>query len=139
MFCGGTPLTARAHLARLGASSQVAIRGVALDRREDFGLSGGAEGGRLLSLILGGVIVSVQDSRERLLGEVAARNQPLVAVLDQQHAGEADQARVVGEDANDIGAAAELAVDALERVRASELAPVLARKRVEAQQVRFGI
>jgi hypothetical protein len=40
-----------------------------------------------------------------------------VILFQQQRAGEADQGGVVGEDANDVGAAADLAVDALERVR----------------------
>jgi hypothetical protein len=38
-------------------------------------------------------------------------------LLDAEHPGEADQCRVVGEDADDVGAAADLAVEALERIR----------------------
>jgi sigma-B regulation protein RsbU (phosphoserine phosphatase) len=45
-------------------TSQVAIRGVAQDRRVGLRASGGAEGGDLLNLILGGRLVSVQDRRE---------------------------------------------------------------------------
>ena len=71
------------------------------------------------------------------LGEVAAADEPLVVLLDQQHAGEADQRGVVGEDADDVGAAADLAVDALERVRASAAWSSARRgKRVEGEQVR---
>jgi hypothetical protein len=62
-----------------------------------------------------------------------------VVLFDQHRAGEPDQARVVGEDADDVGAAADLAVDALERVRAAQLGPVLAREGVEAEQVALGI
>jgi hypothetical protein len=40
-----------------------------------------------------------------------------VVLLDQQSAGEADRRGVVGEDADDIAAAADLAVDALQGVR----------------------
>jgi hypothetical protein len=69
------------------------------------------------------------------LGDVAARDEPLVALVDEQHAGEADQRGVVGEDADDIGAAADLAVDALERVGAAQRGPLLARERVKAEQV----
>jgi hypothetical protein len=57
------------------------------------------------------------------LGEVAACDEPLVILFDQQRAGESDQRGVVGEDADDVGAAADLAVDALERVRRAQLAP----------------
>jgi len=40
-----------------------------------------------------------------------------VVLFDQQHAGEPDQSGVVGEDADDVGASADLAVDALEWIR----------------------
>ena len=59
---------------------------------------------------------------DRLLGEVAAADEPFVVLFDQQRAGEADQRGVVGEDADDVGAAADLAVDALERVGRAQLA-----------------
>ena len=85
------------------------------------------------------MIVSVQDGRERFLGEVAARDEPFVVMFDQHRAGEPDQACVVGEDADDVSAAADLAVDALERVGAAQLGPVLARQRVEAEQVGLGV
>jgi hypothetical protein len=58
-------------------------------------------------------------------------------LFDQQHAGEADQRLVVGEDADDVGAATDFAVDALERVRRAQLGPVLARERVEAEEIVF--
>ena len=74
-----------------------------------------------------------------ILGEVAAADEPLVALFDEQHAGEADQRLVVGEDADDVGAAADLAVDALERVCGAQLAPVLAREGVEAEQILLGV
>jgi hypothetical protein len=40
-----------------------------------------------------------------------------VVLLDAEHAGEPDQRSVVGEDADDVGASADLLVEALERVR----------------------
>jgi hypothetical protein len=73
------------------------------------------------------------------LGQVSARDEPFVGLFDEQHPGEADQRSVVGKDAGDIAAAADFAVDALERVRGSELGPVLARERVEAEQVLLGV
>ena len=63
-------------------------------------------------LLVAGVGV-LEHERERFLGEVAAADEPLVVLLDQQRAGEADRAWVVGEDPDDVGAAADLAVDAL--------------------------
>jgi len=42
---------------------------------------------------------------------------------------------VVGEDPDDVGAAADLLVHALERVRGADLGPVLAWERVERGQV----
>jgi hypothetical protein len=60
-------------------------------------------------------------------------------LLDEQGAGEADRARVVGEDADDVGAPPDFAVDALERVGAAQLAPVLARQRLEREQIGLGV
>ncbi len=62
-----------------------------------------------------------------------------VVLLDAQHPGEPDQALVVGEDADDVGAPADLAVDALERIGAAQLGPVLAWERVEAEQIGRGV
>jgi hypothetical protein len=39
-----------------------------------------------------------------------------VVLLDGEHPGQADQAVVVGEDPDDVGAPADLAVEALQRV-----------------------
>ena len=39
-----------------------------------------------------------------------------VVLLDAEHPGEADAGGVVGEDADDVGAAADLLVEALERI-----------------------
>jgi hypothetical protein len=39
-----------------------------------------------------------------------------VVLLDAEHPGEADQAAIVGEDTDDVGAPADLAVEALERI-----------------------
>ena len=71
--------------------------------------------------------------------QVASGDEPFVVLLDQEHAGEPDQRGVVGEDADDVGAAADLAVDALERVRGAQLAPVLGREAVEGEQVLLGL
>src|SRR5215208_7976505 len=77
----------------------------------------GGEGGDLLRYLLVCVFrLGLRDHRETFLGEVAARDEPLVILFEQQRAGEADERGVVGEDADDVGAAGDLAVDALERV-----------------------
>ena len=60
-------------------------------------------------------------------------------MFDAEHAGEADQALIVGEDPDDVGAAADLAVEALERVRGPQLAPVRGRERVEREDVALGV
>jgi len=54
-----------------------------------------------------------------------------VVGFDGQHRDQADEGGVVGEDADDVGAAADLAVEALERVGRAQLAPVLGREGVE--------
>ena len=40
-----------------------------------------------------------------------------VVLLDAEHPGEPDEAAVIGEDADDVGAAANLLVEALQRIR----------------------
>jgi hypothetical protein len=62
-----------------------------------------------------------------------------VVGFDAEHAGEADQAAVVGEDADDVGASSDLAVEALEGIGRSELAPVVSWERVEGQEVGLGV
>src|SRR5665809_109665 len=82
------------------------------------------------------VLASAESSARGGRTASAARSSFMTVVLfDAEHPGEADQRGVVGEDADDVGAAADLAVDALERVGAAQLGPVLARERVEAEQV----
>jgi hypothetical protein len=61
-----------------------------------------------------------------------------VVLLDGQHRGQADQAAVVGEDPDDVGAPADLAVEALKRIGASDLAPVVRGEAVEGQDVVLG-
>jgi hypothetical protein len=48
-----------------------------------------------------------------------------VVLLDAQHPGQPDQRAVVGEDADDVGAAADLAVEALKWIGRAQLRPVL--------------
>jgi hypothetical protein len=70
----------------------------------------------LLDRVGGCVVWSGEDERDRFGGEVAAADEPFVILLDAEHSGQADQAAVVGEDADDVGAAADFFVEALERV-----------------------
>ena len=70
--------------------------------------------------------------------EVAAADEPLVVLLDHEAGREPDQRGVVGEDADDVGAAADLAVDPLERVGGAQLAPVVGGEGVEGEQVLLG-
>jgi hypothetical protein len=59
--------------------------------------------------------------------------------FDGEHRHEADQRGVVGKDAHDVGAPGDLAVEALKRIRRSDLGPVLGRERVEREHVGLGL
>jgi hypothetical protein len=85
------------------------------------------------------LVSSRDDERGRLGAEVAAAHEPLVILFDAEHPGEPDQALVVREDADDVGAPPDLAVEALERVGRTQLAPVVGRERVEGEDVGLGI
>jgi hypothetical protein len=61
-----------------------------------------------------------------------------VVLLDAEHPGQADQALVVGEDPDDVGAPADLLVEAFQRVCGTQLGSVLGGQRVEGQQVFLG-
>jgi hypothetical protein len=76
-----------------------------------------------------------EEERHRFGGEVAALHEAFVVLFQEQRAGGADHGLVVGEDPDDVGAAADLLVHALERVRGADLGPVLAWERVERGQV----
>src|SRR5918998_1708949 len=60
-----------------------------------------------------------------LLPQVAAADRPLVGLLQHQGTDEADDGLIVWEDADHVGAALDLLVDPLERVRRRDLGPVL--------------
>ena len=59
---------------------------------------------------------------------VAVLELPLVVLLEQDGADQADDGGLVGEDADDVGAALDLAVEPLERVGGVQLGPVLGRE-----------
>ena len=102
--------------------------------------SGRLQGSHLLSLWFALALVLVDEGEgERLLGQVAATDEPLVVLLDQQGAGEADRSPVVGEDADDVGATTDLAVDPLERVGATQLRPVRLRGGAEGRSAARGL
>jgi hypothetical protein len=63
--------------------------------------------------------------RDRFGAHVAAGDGPFVVLFGEDGADEPDDRRAVGEDADDVGAAADLLVQPLERVVRPELAPVL--------------
>ncbi len=84
-------------------------------------------------------VVAERDLGHRLLADVGAADEPFVVGLDGQHRDQPDHAGVVGEDADDVGAAADLAVEALQRIGRPELGPVLGRERVEGQDVVLGL
>jgi hypothetical protein len=61
-----------------------------------------------------------------------------LVLLDQHSAGEADRRGVVREDPDDVGPAADLAVDAFQPIRGSQLGRVRGGEGVEGQQVLLG-
>ena len=70
--------------------------------------------------------------------EVAVADEPFVVLFDHDAGGEPDQRAIVGEDADDVGAAADLAVDPFERVGRAQLRPVVGGEGVEGEQVLLG-
>ena len=71
---------------------------------------------------------------EHLEPDVAPAFGPLVGLLHQHCADEAHDRVAVGEDADQVGAPADLPVEPLLRVVASDLAPHLLRKAVKASR-----
>src|SRR5689334_12627743 len=70
---------------------------------------------RLLVVVVFGEIG--EDRLQRVRAEVAVADEPFIVLFDDDAGRESDQRLVVGEDADDVGAAADLTVDPLERVR----------------------
>ena len=62
-----------------------------------------------------------------------------VVGLDGEHRHQPDHTGVVGEDPDDVGAPADLAVEALQRVGRTDLGPVLLWAAVEGQHVDFSV
>ena len=114
-----------------------ATRGLRLGWIGSAGGSGGGETGYLL-LDLGGLGVGAAQ-RDRLDRQVAPLDEPFVVLFGEQRAGEADHRLVVGEDPDDVGAAADLLVDTLQRVGGPQLGLVLGREVVERDQVFLGV
>ena len=81
----------------------------------------------------------LEERLHRMLGDIAAADEPLVVGLDREHQNEPDQRCLVGEDPDDVGAPADLAVEALERIRGSELGPVGGGKFLEGEDVLLGL
>lgn len=97
------------------------------------------QGAHLFLFLVEGFLAAGQDLGHGGLREVAAPDEPLVILFEQQRADEADQGGVVGEDSHDVGAPADLAVEPLQRVGGAQLGPVLGGERVEGQQVGLGV
>src|SRR5262245_12264093 len=91
-----------------------------------------------------GVGSLVRDHGETGLGEdleshVAAAFGPLVGLFGEHGADEADDGGPVGEDADDVGAAADFLVQAFLWVVGPDLAPDLAWERSEREQLLAGV
>ena len=71
----------------------------------------------------------IGDGGDGLKGHIAgALDGPLVVLLEEDGADEAGDGGLVGEDADDLGAALDLAVEPFERVGGVKLRPVLGRE-----------
>jgi hypothetical protein len=82
--------------------------------------------------------VIIAQARDGFQGPVAATlDGPFVVPFEQNCADEANNGVLVGEDADNLGAALDLAVNALERVSAVQLDAVLRRERHVGEHVRF--
>jgi hypothetical protein len=79
------------------------------------------------------------DLGKGLQAHVAALLGPLLGLLDEQRADEADDGSSVREDAHHIRAPLDLLVQALLRVGTPDLAPELLREVPEGQQVLTGL
>ena len=64
---------------------------------------------------------------------------PLIVLLHEDGADEANDAGFVGEDADDVGAALNLFVEALERIGAVQLGPVLSREGQVGEDIVFAL
>ena len=88
-------------------------------------------------------VVGVGDGQsataEHFEAEVAAAFGPFVGLLGEHCSDEPDDGIAVREDAYDVGAAPDLAVESFCGVAGSELAPHVIRKRGECQQVFTGV
>src|SRR5215210_3635453 len=102
---------------------------------------GGSGRGELAGLLSFFVLflLLIEDRFQRVVAEVAAADEPLVVLFDDDARCEPDERAVVGEDADDVGAPADLAVDPLERIRRAQLRPVVCREAVEGEQVLLGL
>ena len=89
---------------------------------------GGSVGGRELDG-LSVVSLACGELGHRGFGEVVAVGGPVVVLLGEHGADEADDGGVVGEDLHDVGASLDLLVEPLERVVRPDLAPVIRRER----------
>ena len=87
----------------------------------------------------GVVLVGLDDDEpgfgQELQAHVAAAFGPFIGLLGQDRADEADDRRPVGEDPDDVGAAADLPVEPFGGVVRPDLAPVLLGEPGERQDV----
>src|SRR5262249_60366737 len=82
----------------------------------------------------------IADGSDAFQSDVSgALNGPLIVLLEQDRADEANDCILVGEDADDIGAPLDLAIEALERVGGMQLGAVLAWEAHVGKDVRLGL
>ena len=84
----------------------------------------------------GGIVADLGQGFQR---HVTTLQGPLVVLLEQQGADQAIDSRFIGEDADDVGTAFDLTVEALQRIGAGDLPPVLLRKAHVRQHIVLGV
>lgn len=93
----------------------------------------------LLEIEIAGTVQPHFEKRlHRGVRQGPATDQPLVILLEAQQLYEADRAAVIRENADDVGAPADLAVKASRGLVLRQLGPVRRRERVEGDQVLLG-
>jgi hypothetical protein len=102
------------------------------------GCSGRGELAGFLSGVVSFVFL-VEGRFQRVIAEVAPADVPFVVLLADDARGESDQRAVVGEDPDDVGAPAGLAVDSFERIGGAQLRSVIDGEAVEGEQVLLGL
>jgi hypothetical protein len=90
-------------------------------------------------VLLGGFVAVSGCHHGQLDSLIIALNRPLVILLEQQGTDKADHGGLVGEDADDLAASLDLAIEAFERIGGVQLDAMLGGEAHVGQDVGLGI